>query len=113
MSESSPCLSCGACCSSFRVTFYWAESSAHPLGHVPVELTSPVGPVTRCMQGTDSSTPCCVALHGRVGDCVSCGIYEQRPSVCREVQPGDKFCHKARLRHGLAPLPGRIDIHAA
>lgn len=113
MSDSSPCLSCGACCSSFRVTFYWAESSAHPDGHVPVALTNSVGPVTRCMQGTDVPAPRCVALAGTVGECVSCTIYAQRPSVCHEVQPGDTFCHKARLRHGLAPLPGRIDIQAA
>jgi Fe-S-cluster containining protein len=105
MSDASPCLSCGACCSSFRVTFYWAESSAHPDGHVPVGLTNSVTPVTRCMQGTDASAPRCVALVGTVGGCVSCAVYAQRPSVCREVQPGDEFCQRARLKHGLAPLP--------
>ena len=113
MSEPSPCLSCGACCSSFRVSFYWAESTAHPDGHVPVELTNSVTPVTRCMQGTDSSSPRCVALGGRVGEGVSCRIYAQRPSVCHEVQPGDEFCQRARRRHGLPPLPGHHGHHAA
>lgn len=113
MSESSPCLSCGACCSAFRVTFYWAESTAHPQGHVPVELTNSVGPVSRCMQGTDARAPRCIALAGQVGDCVSCAIYAQRPSVCREVMPGDAFCRKARARHGLAPLPASDAPRAA
>lgn len=113
MSESSPCLSCGACCSTFRVSFYWAESTAAPDGHVPVELTNSRDPLTRCMQGTDLPQPRCAALTGEVGQCVSCAIYDKRPSVCREVQAGDECCQKARRHHGLAPLPGRIDTHAA
>lgn len=105
MSDASPCQTCGACCSTYRVSFYWAESTAHPDGRVPVELTASVTPVIRCMQGTDSAAPRCVALEGTVGACVGCRIYAQRPSVCREVQPGDDFCRRARQHHGLPPLP--------
>lgn len=104
MSESSPCLRCGACCSTYRVSFYWAESTAAPGGRVPVELTSALTPLTRCMQGTDRAQPRCIALAGEVGRGVSCTIYPQRPSVCHAVQPGDTFCLKARQRHGLPPL---------
>lgn len=104
MSEASPCQTCGACCSTFRVSFYWAETSAHPEGRVPVELTNSVAPVTRCMQGTDARQPRCVALRGQVGGEVSCAIYARRPSVCHEVQPGDDFCQRARRHHGLPPL---------
>ncbi|HEX4869695.1 MAG TPA: YkgJ family cysteine cluster protein [Moraxellaceae bacterium] len=113
MSESSPCLRCGACCSTFRVSFYWAETSAHPVGRVPVALTNSLGPVTRCMQGTDQPQPRCVALRGTVGEGVSCAIYAERPSVCHEVQPGDACCAKARAHHGLPPLPAPGLIHAA
>lgn len=112
MSESSPCLRCGACCSTYRVAFYWAESTAATGGSVPVELTSSVNSVKRCMQGTDSARPRCIALSGEVGKCVGCTIYERRPSVCREVQVGDEFCRRARQHHGLPLLPGR-SVHAA
>lgn len=106
MSDTSPCLSCGACCSAYRVSFYWAESTADPDGHVPVALTNSLGPLTRCMKGTDSHRPHCAALAGEVGKSVSCTIYEQRPSPCREVRTGDDFCQRARQQHGLPPLPG-------
>lgn len=26
--ENNPCVSCGACCAYFRVSFYWAESES-------------------------------------------------------------------------------------
>ncbi|OZZ73507.1 zinc/iron-chelating domain-containing protein, partial [Klebsiella pneumoniae] len=26
MSEINPCMTCGACCAYFRVSFYWAEA---------------------------------------------------------------------------------------
>ncbi|MPQ71936.1 YkgJ family cysteine cluster protein, partial [Pseudomonas sp. MWU12-2323] len=28
MSEVSPCLNCGACCSHFRVSFFWGECAS-------------------------------------------------------------------------------------
>lgn len=40
-----------------------------------------------------------------------CSVYPQRPSPCREVQPGDEKCNKARDRHGLDPLI--VGDHAA
>ncbi|MDN8032124.1 hypothetical protein QZN17_26515 [Burkholderia multivorans] len=30
----------------------------------------------------------CVALAGKIGQRVSCLVYEHRPSVCREFMPG-------------------------
>ncbi|MBR7358785.1 YkgJ family cysteine cluster protein, partial [Klebsiella pneumoniae] len=27
MSDINPCMTCGACCAYFRVSFYWAEAS--------------------------------------------------------------------------------------
>ncbi len=96
-----PCTHCGACCAAFRVSFYWAEASA--LG-LPERLTEQVNPWHSCMAGTNQAAPRCVALHGVVGQEVACAAYAQRPSPCREVQPGDEKCNKARARHGLTPL---------
>lgn len=100
-----PCLTCGACCASYRVAFYWAETDAAPGGIVPVELTNSRDPVTRCMKGTDRRHPRCIALDGEVGQAVSCRIYPRRPSPCHEEQAGDEFCRRARARHGLPDLP--------
>ncbi|MEY4760579.1 MAG: hypothetical protein RLZZ200_435 [Pseudomonadota bacterium] len=97
-----PCVECGACCAAFRVSFYWAEGSG-----LPEALLGKVNAHIACMAGTNQPEPHCAALTGDVGSRVSCSIYAQRPSPCREVQPGDERCEKARLRHGLPPLPSR------
>ena len=96
-----PCLACGACCASFRVSFYWSEGEARGL---PAGLTDQVTAWFACMAGTNQGRPRCAALDGAVGAAVSCRVYEQRPSPCREVEPGDEQCVKARQRHGLPAL---------
>ena len=101
---SEPCLSCGACCAHFRVSFYWAESDAHPAGTVPHALTVPITPHLVAMRGTDTRCPRCVALRGEVGSAVSCTIYPQRSSPCREFSAGTDACNRAREKHGLAPV---------
>ena len=43
MSEINPCMTCGACCAYFRVSFYWAEADDAG-GPVPSALTEPLTP---------------------------------------------------------------------
>lgn len=93
------CTSCGACCEHFRVSFYWAEGE-----NIPDSMQEALTPVYNCMAGTNQPKPRCVALEGKVGECVSCTIYELRTTPCREVQPGDSQCLKARAAHNLIPL---------
>jgi uncharacterized protein len=95
------CQQCGACCAYFRVSFYWAEA-AH-LG-LPDSSLERVGMHLACMAGTNHPVPRCGALRGEVGKEVACSVYPARPSPCRETQPGDAQCNKARARHGLAPI---------
>jgi Fe-S-cluster containining protein len=97
-----PCLSCGACCMTYRVSFYWAEADARGL---PAGLTEQVTPHVACMAGTNAARPHCAALHCDAGGAVACGVYEQRPDPCRDVQIGDDKCRRARAHHGLAALP--------
>ncbi len=97
-----PCQACGACCATFRVSFYWADADARGL---PAELTEQINPWFGCMAGTNHRTPRCAALGGTIGSEVSCRVYEQRPEPCREVQAGDGQCLKARARHGLPAHP--------
>ncbi|MBJ9948727.1 YkgJ family cysteine cluster protein [Acinetobacter bereziniae] len=102
ISAQNACLNCGACCAFFRVSFYWAEGEAMPSDYV-----EPLTAVYSCMQGTNQKQPRCIALDGVVGQQVSCTMYEQRSSSCKEVQAGDAQCAKARQAHNLIPL---IDI---
>jgi Fe-S-cluster containining protein len=104
-----PCLSCGACCASFRVDFDASELLSEG-GSVPDSLCVPVSGRTMRLRGTDHASPRCAALSGRVGEQASCGIHEWRPSPCREFGArapfgiGDEACARARARHGLPPL---------
>lgn len=78
--QGNPCFGCGVCCRHFRVSFYHGELDSQPGGWVPAALTSPVTPFRACMKGTEHGKGQCVAQQadGR------CGIYDKRPSVCRE-----------------------------
>lgn len=101
---SSACQFCGACCATFRVSFYWAQTTAHPDGTVPEALTEPISPHRVAMRGTTCRPVRCVALQGEVGQAVACGIYAQRASPCREFTEGDERCAQARHHHGLPPV---------
>lgn len=109
MSDLNPCMTCGACCAYFRVSFYWAEADDAG-GQVPTRLTEPVSPFLRCMGGTNQRNSRCVALEGNPGKQVRCGIYENRPSPCREfAMSGENgiandACNRARAKYGLPPL---------
>ncbi|MBQ0960746.1 YkgJ family cysteine cluster protein [Ideonella sp. 4Y11] len=104
-----PCVRCGACCAAFRVDFSVEELDSR-FGRVPDGLTVELTDSTCRMRGTDHAQPRCAALVGTVGVKAHCGIYEWRPSPCREfgllapLGRGDEACSRARARHGLPPL---------
>lgn len=104
-----PCVSCGACCAYFRVSFYWAEADDAG-GTVPADLTEPLNLLMRAMRGTNTRAPRCIALQGEPGQCVSCSIYENRPTPCREFAMSgengmlNEACDRARAKYGLPPL---------
>lgn len=107
-----PCQKCGACCSSYRVSFYWreAEKSDNP-NAVPQTYWEEGSGHLRTMRGTESKhSPKCSALSGKVGDFVSCKIYDNRPSPCRNFEASFENgthkprCDEARKKHGLEPL---------
>ncbi len=104
-----PCLSCGACCAFFRVSFHWTETAAESHG-VPIALTKPISQYMNAMDGTDQLKPICVALRGVVGESTSCSIYEKRPNCCRLFKASfedgsiNESCDEARLSKGLKVL---------
>lgn len=109
-----PCISCGACCAYYRVSFYAGELEDGLGGTVPAALTTRVAPMMACMKGTESGGGRCVALVGELGRSgIACRIYEQRPSTCREFDnwlpdgTPNPECQRLRARIGLAPLARR------
>jgi Fe-S-cluster containining protein len=105
-----PCLSCGACCATFRVSFHWSEADPALGGRVPIELTEPVRAHERAMRGTSQAQPRCVALDAQIGRHSHCTIHDRRPSACVAVVPAwesgapSAQCDKARRAHGLPAL---------
>src|SRR5690349_14244360 len=69
MSEASPCLNCGACCSHFRVSFFWGECASSG-GTVPDELVEQISPSRVAMIGTGCKPVRCTSLVGEVGSTV-------------------------------------------
>jgi Fe-S-cluster containining protein len=92
------------------VAFHWSEANDAPGGTVPVDLTVALRTHERAMRGTDSTSPHCIALEGKVGEATRCCIYDARPSPCRSVQASwengaaDPHCDRARQRYGLPVL---------
>lgn len=108
-----PCLTCGACCASYRVAFHWSEADAQAGGTTPPGLTAPLDPHRVAMRGTFAEPLRCVALQGEIGGATRCAIYAARPSPCRDLvasgERGERVaqCDRARARHGLPPLSAR------
>ena len=104
------CQRCGACCAAFRVSFYWTETTAHPEGTVPAELTTPVPPHLVAMRGTDTKPVRCITLNGEIGRSVNCTIYPLRSSTCHDCETGSEKCNRARSHHGL-PVIDKLSHH--
>jgi Fe-S-cluster containining protein len=106
-----PCISCGICCTHFRISFYWAEADDAPGGFVPAHMTEKLNHTMRCMKGSNELPRRCAALAGTVGEQVACTIYANRPTPCREFPvyfddgtPNPR-CDELRATIGLPPLP--------
>lgn len=103
-------MTCGACCAFFRVSFHWLETDQIEGGIVPSDLTESLNASRVYMKGTNSASPRCTALKGEIGNCVSCSIYENRPSPCRDFTMhgengiSNDDCNRARQAYGLPPL---------
>ena len=108
--QDSVCRHCGACCASFRVSFYWGEADDAPGGWVPSDITEKVSPYLCCMQGTNAAAPRCDQLQGDIPGAI-CRIYPLRPSTCHDMQPYtingqvNEQCTRARAIYGMPAVP--------
>ena len=79
---------------------------------MPEHYTEPVTSLYSCMVGTNQQNPRCIALQGKIGEQVSCGMYEQRSSSCKEVRIADDQCNKARHAYNMIALV-QLDVGCA
>lgn len=104
------CQRCGACCVNLpsnraQGVAYWVEIAEGDRLLSRRDLVRKL--VTRDRNGVPhlrlAPDGRCLSLRGELGAKVSCGIYNERPSPCRRVQPGDAACLRSRRAHGLDP----------
>ena len=110
MPEQSPCSDCGACCSNFRISFYFGELDSAPAGFVPDAMAVKLNDFRACMKGTEAGGRC-DALRGVIGEGpISCAIYHNRPTPCREYPVWEAdgspnaACQRLRAEIGLPLL---------
>jgi Fe-S-cluster containining protein len=97
------CQSCGACCQALPsyadhkayVRIYDADIARMSSEQVE-KFTKRIYPAPTVQRGMRLVGKRCAALEGKVGDCVSCQIYENRPSVCRVFEKDSDICMLAR-----------------
>ncbi len=99
-----PCMSCGACCSYFKVQF---DRKYNP--QVPWQKITVIKNSQAVMIGTEEFKGRCESLEGVVGESCKCKIYSSRPDVCESfpvwLNNGlqNPKCMAARKHHGLKP----------
>lgn len=89
------CQSCGACCAFSADWPRFALESDEQLARIPEGFRDDAKGRMRSIGDR------CAALTGEVGRHVACAVYEDRPNVCRDCQPGDDACREARAAYGL------------
>lgn len=106
--DKNPCLTCGACCNYFRISFYHGELEGGLGGFVPNERANKLNDFFAVMKGSECGGRC-NALIGEIGKEISCAIYSNRPTPCREfpvIVDGkiNPECNKARIKNGLKEI---------
>jgi Fe-S-cluster containining protein len=103
------CRRCGACCVNLPVNrdegfIYWVEVAdddalLERADLVAKHVIRDADGIAHLRMAPDGR---CLALRGALGADVRCGIYHQRPTPCRRVQPGDALCLRYRREHGVS-----------
>lgn len=89
------CQECGACCSYSREWPRFSTEDEADLARIPAAYVADDQGRMKCHGDR------CVALRGEIGVWTACGIYADRPEVCRACLPGDDACLMARERYGF------------
>ena len=116
------CRSCGACCiaeggrpTDVASSSGWADCTVIDVARLSRKVrerlaTVTHGPIrTRAVATTPTRQiavfgSICAFLRGTPGRRVSCGIYSNRPEICRRFEPGSEDCQSAQMRNGFRVL---------
>ena len=111
MNREFDCQTCGACCASpysgdAYVALTESEAARLTAARLPVILQRQGGdpPDVLLRLGTKlnvHATRVCAALEGVVGSTCFCGIYADRPGVCRQFEVGSRVCRETRRMMGI------------
>jgi Fe-S-cluster containining protein len=116
LSATFDCQACGRCCFGQRDYVQVFAHDAARLG--PEQLAKVVAPARgelpaspgraaeprRFMRMVEGR---CAALKIADGSRFTCGVYQDRPTLCRALEPGSRACLEARVAGGL-PVPSEV-----
>lgn len=108
------CQTCGGCCACFPYIGvrpseevpkekYWDITAEGKDGEIVVD---------RFLKRNGENFAC-QSLAGKIGENVSCTIYENRPRICRNFEAGSDKCHAVRRSYGLEPPLGLMEMAVA
>lgn len=115
-SDPNICTSCGACCGPSEAQLGWPDVTPEEVAKVrkgmdPKQaaslLTTEPGFLAFVCTMNKQGYVTCPFLNGRIGESVSCGIYKDRPAVCREFEAGSKECREFRRMRSDSLLPAK------
>jgi hypothetical protein len=87
------CTKCGACCFGLAVYLTPREAKFFQANRKLKLLIKPQDESV-CMRRTVKESRC-FALQGKPG-CCTCKVYDDRPRICKEFEPGSDACIRAR-----------------
>lgn len=88
------CQSCGLCCVSNDPK--WVQVSLSDANRIDIDKLQ-YGDVEYFAMKMKYKRCCC--LIGELGVKTKCSIYENRPTICRQVEPGSQICLESILKH--------------
>lgn len=103
------CQSCGICCIADVPAPVHVEVEAHESERVNAALRAHRLPLLfegeqvdalHTYQNADGDHVC-VALYGTINQVVACRIYDARPRICRDFEPGSPACLRVRAARGI------------
>jgi Fe-S-cluster containining protein len=102
-SDAEDCRTCGGCCAYCADWPRFSLESEAELAAIPERYTDHSNGRMKWVGRR------CAALSGTVGITATCLVYDVRPLVCRDCEPGDDACLTARRHHGLSAKAGILD----
>ncbi len=100
-----PCLTCGVCCTNYRVEFFDLRAAIHGRHRARCAGPRSARQGNRARMKRYRTAPVrCVALGDLGNDCVGCTIYEQRSRPCRDFPFASYGCHDTRAKFDLPAL---------